>query len=74
MHIVNFGGEFSVNSLVEGEATENVGTDLSVRAIRTENVPDVMTIPQFMELMQQLAAFYRIFILGELPQEGGGDA
>ena len=55
VHIVNFGGEFSVNSLVEGEATENVGTDLSVRAIRTENVPDVMTIPQFMELMQQLA-------------------
>lgn len=55
VHIVNFGGEFSVNALVEGTATEEAGTDLSVRAIREDNVPDVMTIPQFMELMQKLA-------------------
>ncbi|MBQ7541840.1 MAG: hypothetical protein IJT44_06065 [Clostridia bacterium] len=55
VHIVNFGGEFSINALVEGEATEEAGTDLSVRAIRKENVPDVMTVPQFSELMQKLA-------------------
>ncbi len=55
VHIVNFGGEFSVNALVEGTASEEVGTDLSVRAIRKDNVPDVMTIPQFMALMQKLA-------------------
>ena len=55
VHIVNFGGEFSVNALVEGTATEEVGTDLSMRAIRTENVPDVMTVPQFEALMQSLA-------------------
>ena len=55
VHIVNFGGEFSVNALVEGTATEEAGTDLSVRAIRTDNVPDVMTIPQFEALMQKLA-------------------
>ncbi len=55
VHIVNFGGEFSVNALVEGTATEEAGTDLSVRAIRRENVPDVMTIPQFEALMQKLA-------------------
>lgn len=55
VHIVNFGGEFSINALVEGTASEEVGTDLSVRAIRTENVPDVMTIPQYEALMQSLA-------------------
>ena len=55
VHIVNFGGEFSVNALVEGTASEEVGTDLSVRAIRTDNVPDVMTIPEFEALMQRLA-------------------
>ena len=55
VHIVNFGGEFSINALVEGTASEEVGTDLSVRAIRSENVPDVMTIPQFEALMQSLA-------------------
>ena len=55
VHIVNFGGEFSVNALVEGEATEEAGTDLSVRAIRTENVPDVMRVEEFSALMQKLA-------------------
>lgn len=55
VHIVNFGGEFSINALVEGTATEEAGTDLSVRAIRTENVPDVMTAAQFEALMQKLA-------------------
>ena len=34
VHIVNFGGEFSVNALVEGTATNEAGSDLSVRAIR----------------------------------------
>ena len=55
VHIVNFGGEYSINALVEGEATETDGVDLSVRAIRTENVPDVMTRAQFDALIQSLA-------------------
>ncbi len=55
VHIVNFGGEYSINALVESTATEEKGKDLSVRAIRTENVPDVMTLPEFEEKMQALA-------------------
>ena len=55
VHIVNFGGEYSINSLVEDEAVHEVGKDLSVRAIRTENVPDVMTQEEYQEKMQALA-------------------
>ncbi len=47
VHIVNFGGEFSINALVEDDAVEERGKDLSVRAIRTEDVPDVMTVPEY---------------------------
>ncbi len=55
VHIVNFGGEFSINSLVEGEATEEKGTDLSVRAIRTENVPESMTLAQYEDTLWEYA-------------------
>ena len=55
-HIVNFGGEYSVNALVEGTQTNEVGKDLAFRAIRTENVPDVMTQAQFHEAMKTRAA------------------
>ena len=55
VHIVNFGGEYSVNALVESTAVAEKGKDLSVRAIRTENVPDVMTKPEFEAKMQALA-------------------
>lgn len=55
VHIVNFGGEYSINSLVEGEATEVDGRDLSVRAIRSENVPDIMTLEEFEDKIQALA-------------------
>lgn len=56
VHIVNFGGEFSVNALVESTAVKERGKDLSVRAIRTENVPEVMTQEAFTEEMERLAA------------------
>ena len=57
VHIVNFGGEFSVNALVDSaEANEEVGTDLSVRAMRTEDVPDVMTHEAYEQKMLSLAA------------------
>ena len=55
VHIVNFGGEYSINSLVESVATETDGRDLSVRAIRTENVPDIMTQEEFEAKMLALA-------------------
>ena len=55
VHIVNFGGEYSINQLVEGEAVREVGKDLSTRAIRTENVPDVMTQAQWEDLIAEKA-------------------
>lgn len=55
VHIVNFGGEYSINSLVEYLAVEEVGEDLSVRATRKNNVPPVMTREEFSEKMQLLA-------------------
>ncbi len=60
VHIVNFGGEYSVNALVESTAVAEKGKDLSVRAIRTENVPDVMTLPEFEEKMLALASEIRV--------------
>jgi len=55
VHLVNFGGEYSINSLVESTAVKEVGKDLHVRAIRSDNVPDVMTRDEFEEKMQSLA-------------------
>ena len=56
VHIVNFGGEYSINQLVEAVATEEIGKDLSERAIRTENVPPVMTKEEWAELIEEKAA------------------
>lgn len=55
IHIVNFGGEYSINAMVEDDAIMEKGKDLKFRAIRTENVPDVMTIPEFEEKIQAYA-------------------
>ena len=54
VHIVNFGGEFSINALVEGTQTAEVGKDLSTRAIRKTDVPDVMTYDEYQETIQKL--------------------
>lgn len=56
VHIVNFGGEFSINALVEGTHTDEVGKDLSKRAIRDHDVPDVMTREEFADKMEALVA------------------
>ncbi|MBQ6020772.1 MAG: PHP domain-containing protein [Clostridia bacterium] len=55
VHIVNFGGEYSINALIEGAATAERGKDLSARAIRENDVPDVMTVEEFMAKMQTIA-------------------
>lgn len=55
VHIVNFGGEYSINSLVEDVAVSEVGKELSVRATRENDVPDVMTIEEYSKKMQALA-------------------
>ena len=54
VHMVNFGGEYSVNALIEHFAVAEKGKDLKYRAIRTENVPDVMTMDEYQEKMQSL--------------------
>ena len=54
-HIVNFGGEYSVNALVEGPQLDEVGDGLEYRAIRADNVPDTMTKEAFYEEMCRLA-------------------
>ena len=65
-HIVAFGGEFSVNALrLESEHDKDVGTDLSRRAIRTENVPDVMTDAEFEAIIEKEAEKYA----DEIPYE-----
>lgn len=57
VHIVNFGGEYSVNALVEGPHTEEVGKDKKFRAIR-EDCPDVMTVAEYEEKMTELSKNY----------------
>lgn len=49
IHIVNFGGEYSINALVEHIATEEKGKELKYRAIRTEDVPEVMTKQEWLD-------------------------
>ncbi len=63
VHIVNFGGEYSINALVEGTATGEVGKDLSTRAIREHDVPDVMSREEYEETIDRLAS------KAELPPE-----
>lgn len=53
-HTINFGGEYSINSLVEDVAVKEVGKDKKVRAIR-DDCPDVMTQEEFAAKMTTLA-------------------
>lgn len=54
IHIVNFGGEYSVNALTEGAHIEEKGTDKKYRSLYGE-CPDVMTYDEYQEKMQKLA-------------------
>ncbi len=53
-HTINFGGEYSINAMIEDVATDEVGKDKKYRAIR-EDCPDVMTKEQFAEKMTALS-------------------
>lgn len=57
VHIVNFGGEYSVNALVEWKRREEPGADEKDPKLRSLNgsCPDVMTYEAFQEKMQALA-------------------
>ncbi len=54
VHIVNFGGEYSVNALTDGPAKEEVGTDKSVRSLNGE-CPDFIPYDEWQAKMQELA-------------------
>ncbi len=56
VHIVNFGGEYSINQLVEAVAVSEVGKAPETRAIRTDNIPDVMTQEAWADLIETKAA------------------
>lgn len=58
-HTINFGGEYSINSLVEDEAVEEVGKDKKFRATR-EDCPEVMTRDEFEDKMTELAKGFEV--------------
>ena len=58
-HTINFGGEYSINSLVEDEAVEEVGKDKKFRATR-EDCPEVMTRDEFEDKMTELAKNFKV--------------
>lgn len=53
VHIINFGGEYSINAMMESEATERFGTEPAVRSLYGE-CPEVMTQAEYDALMQKL--------------------
>lgn len=53
-HTVNFGGEYSINQLVEDEAIAEVGKDKKFRSVRAD-CPEVMTREEFEEKMTELS-------------------
>ncbi len=54
-HIVNFGGRYSINALVNGTATGEVGTGWETRSL-TPDCPPVMTNTEFGEMIEGLMA------------------
>lgn len=54
VHIVNFGGEYSINALTDGSHLEEVGADPKYRSLKGE-CPDVMSYDEYQTKMQELA-------------------
>lgn len=55
IHIINFGGEYSVNAMLESVHVEEVGKAPELRALYPEKAPEVMTLREFEDKMQALA-------------------
>ncbi|MBQ1772087.1 MAG: hypothetical protein II000_09120 [Clostridia bacterium] len=53
VHIINFGGLYSVNALTEGLHQSEVGDDKMMRSV-DGNAPDSMTLPEYEALMKKL--------------------
>lgn len=54
IHIVNFGGEYSINALTDGEHLKEVGPDKKFRSLKGE-CPDIMSYDEYQAKMQELA-------------------
>lgn len=54
VHIVNFGGEYSINALTEGRHLQEVGPDKKYRSLYGE-APDIMSYDEYQAKMQKLA-------------------
>ncbi len=54
VHIVNFGGEYSINALTQGEQWEQVGTDPQYRSLYGQ-CPPVMSYEEYQAEMQKRA-------------------
>ncbi len=54
-HIVNFGGEYSINALTDGPQVREKGTDKKYRSLNGE-CPDYMPVAEWEEKMKALAA------------------
>lgn len=55
VHIVNFGGEYSINALTEGEAVREKGTDPKYRSLNGDCPPSV-PLSEYEDNMEKLAA------------------
>lgn len=53
-HVINFGGTYSINALVEGVASQEVGTDWTIRSL-TPNCPPVMRKEEFAHVIREKA-------------------
>jgi len=85
IHIVNFGGEYSINALIDGEQLRTVGDDKSKRSInRNGNCPDTMSEREYWEMIEKYAETLDIpdniekfacaschWILSEIKKAGG---
>ena len=54
-HTVNFGGEYSINAMTDGEAIEEHGTDKKYRSLNG-NCPDYMPLADWQEMIRKLAS------------------
>ncbi len=56
VHIVNFGGKYSVNALMDGPQLQEVGDDPKYRSIENFPCPDVITHDEYRRQVDELAA------------------
>ncbi len=53
IHILNFGGEYSINALIEGSHTSEVGTDKSKRSLYGECPDKIMSMDEYFDFIEE---------------------